>query len=58
MMINLLIPLLFLLVPTFLFFICGQSLKNNNPEKAKIWYILAVVYFIIGFGVCSSMIKI
>ncbi len=45
-----------LLLPPILLFREGLSHRNIQPEKAKVWYILAVVYLIIGFGICGSIV--
>ena len=52
----LLIALLVLLLPVFLLFVLGNTAKaNNNKDRAKLFYILCVVYLIIGLGVCGSL---
>lgn len=55
-MIFLLIAFVLLLLPPMILFREGLSIRKTKPEKAKIWYILAVVYLIIGFGICGSII--
>lgn len=31
--------------------------KNNKPQKAKILFILAGIYFIIGGGICGAILN-
>jgi hypothetical protein len=36
--------------------IIGTNIRDRKPETAKILYILAAVYVIIGLGICGTMI--
>ncbi|HET6540630.1 MAG TPA: hypothetical protein VFG46_09110 [Chryseolinea sp.] len=42
--------------PPLVFFIIGLNKRNTNKESAKVFYILAVVYLVIGGGICASML--
>lgn len=55
-MIFLLIAFFILILPPIILVNEGLSHRKTKPDKAKIWYIIAVVYLIIGFGVCGSII--
>jgi hypothetical protein len=53
----LLIILLVLLLPVFFLFVLGNTAKaNNNKDRAKVFYILCVVYLIVGLGICGSLL--
>lgn len=56
-MIFILIVLLVLFLPPILLICEGFFERKAKPNKAKIWFVLAVVYLIIGFGVCGSIIS-
>ena len=43
--------------PPVLFLSLGKQAKCNNKERAKIYYIIATVYLIVGLGVCGSIIS-
>ncbi|MFC4739808.1 hypothetical protein ACFO3U_07360 [Flavobacterium ponti] len=51
-----LIPLCVFILPTIFLFREGFSHRKSKPDKAKVWYILAALYLIIGFGICGSII--
>lgn len=54
---GLIILILFIMFgPPVILTIVGFSIKKNNRSTAKILFILAAVYLIIGLGVCGSMI--
>lgn len=42
--------------PPTLFLIIGISKKNDKPKLAKIFFILAAVYVIVGGGLCASIL--
>jgi len=50
--------IIFLMVgPSIIFAILGiNNSKTGDKEKAKIFYILAVVYLLISFGTCGYLI--
>ncbi len=51
-----LITFLVLLLPVLFLFVLGNTAKaNNNKDRAKLFYILCVVYLIIGLGICGSL---
>lgn len=53
----LLITLLVLILPVFFLFVLGNTAKaNNNKDRAKLFYILGVVYLIVGLGVCGTLL--
>jgi uncharacterized membrane protein YqhA len=47
--------LVIILLPPFLLFIRGLKIKKTNPDRAKILFIIAIVYLIIGFGICARL---
>lgn len=44
-------------IPAILLLISGFYYKKTKPDHAKILFILAGVYFIIGGGICGAMLK-
>lgn len=52
------IILIILFVPTLILYAIGNTFKVNNNEKAKVFYVLAVLYLIIGLGICGSIINL
>jgi len=48
--------ILIMLVPAIILFIIGIILtRKKNKKAAKVFYILGVVYLVISFGTCGSM---
>ena len=43
-------------IPAFIFLSFGLTKLKTKPEEAKKWLILAGIYFIIGGGICGSML--
>ncbi|MGO4771452.1 hypothetical protein ACEN2I_07290 [Flavobacterium sp. W22_SRS_FK3] len=43
--------------PPILFAIIGLSIKKGNPKAAKVLFVLAVVYLIVGLGICGGLIS-
>lgn len=41
--------------PPLILGLIGRSYRRSNPKTAKIFYIIAVVYLVIGLGICGSM---
>ncbi len=55
--INLIFSFLALwLIPPLIIVIIGIAQPDEKRERAKILYALALIYFLIGGGVCFSMI--
>lgn len=52
----LIIILLVLLGPPIIFMVLGKNSKQNK-KRAKIFYILGVVYLIIGLGSCGILLS-
>ncbi|WGH74321.1 hypothetical protein P8625_09350 [Tenacibaculum tangerinum] len=48
--------LLIMFGPPVILAIIGAAIKNKNKKASEIMYILAVVYLVIGLGVCGSMV--
>ncbi|UZR99278.1 hypothetical protein [Chondrinema litorale] len=40
--------------PAILLLIIGFALKKSKPKAAKVLFIIAGIYFVIGAGVCGS----
>lgn len=45
-----------LIGPPIVFLIIGGTLLRKNRDRAKIFFILAVVYLIVAGGICYSML--
>ena len=41
--------------PIFIAFI-GLVIKKNDPKAAKIFFILAALYLLVGLGICGSLV--
>lgn len=41
--------------PPLLFLIIGMVKRNTNKEMAKLFFILAAAWLMIGGGICASM---
>lgn len=41
--------------PSLLLLIIGLAIRKNKSKTAKVLFILAVLYLIISFGICGSM---
>lgn len=56
--IGLLILFLFLITfgPPVLLFIIALVKRNRNRDSAKVLFILAAVWLIVGGGICASML--
>ena len=46
---------LIMIGPPALFSIIGLAVRKINPKASKVMFILAVVYLLIGLGICGSM---
>ena len=44
-------------VPAFIMLGFGIALRTTNPNRSKILLILAGIYFVIGAGICGSMLS-
>ncbi len=42
--------------PPIAFFIYGFYKRKTDPQRAKMFYILGVVYLVVGGGICYSLI--
>ena len=49
------ILVLIMIGPPILLTIIGLSINKNQPKAAKVLYILASVYLLIGLGICGSL---
>lgn len=49
------ILVLIMIGPPILLTIIGLVINKNQPKAAKVLYILASVYLLIGLGICGSM---
>lgn len=43
-------------IPAFIMLIIGLSIRKRKPETAKILFIITAAYFVIGGGICGSML--
>lgn len=41
--------------PPIVLTIIGLTLQKSTPKGAKVFYILAALYLLIGLGICGSM---
>jgi hypothetical protein len=53
-----LIILTVLLSPAIIMVVIGASLKKKKPKMAKVLFILATVYVIIGLGFCGNLLSV
>ena len=49
------ILVLIMIGPPILLTIIGLVINKNHPKAAKVLYILASVYLLIGLGICGSL---
>lgn len=49
------ILVLIMIGPPILLTIIGLLINKNQPKSAKVLYILASVYLLIGLGICGSL---
>ena len=49
------ILVLIMIGPPILLTIIGLVINKNQPKSAKVLYILASVYLLIGLGICGSL---
>lgn len=49
------ILVLIMIGPPILLALIGLVINKNQPKAAKVLYILASVYLLIGLGICGSM---
>jgi hypothetical protein len=55
---GLIIILVLIMVgPPILLTIIGFAVKKNNPKAAKVLFILAALYLLIGLGICGSLMR-
>lgn len=43
--------------PPIIFLVLGLKVKDKDKKQAKIFYIISVVYLIIGLGVCANALN-
>jgi hypothetical protein len=48
---------LIMLGPPVLLTITGLAVRSNNPKTAKVLFILAVLYLIVGLGICGGLLN-
>lgn len=48
---------LIMLGPPVLLTIIGLAVRSNNPKTAKVLFILAVLYLIVGLGICGGLLN-
>lgn len=41
--------------PPIVLTLIGFGVKKNNPRAAKVLFILAAVYLLVGLGICGSL---
>lgn len=46
-----------LLGPPTALILAGLAWRKDKPERAKVFYILAVVYLVISGGICATMLN-
>lgn len=49
--------LMFVVGPALLLTIIGLVIRKNNKKAAKVLFIIAAVYFVIGAGFCGTMLS-
>ena len=45
-------------LPAFILIIVGRNLRAKKPNTAKVLFIIAGVYFMIGAGICGNLLSI
>lgn len=48
--------ILIMLGPPVLLSIIGFAIKKDKPTTAKVFFILAALYLLIGLGICGSLL--
>jgi hypothetical protein len=43
--------------PPIILTIIGLAVRGNNPKTAKVLFILAVLYLIVGLGICGGLLN-
>ena len=51
------IMILIMIGPPILIAFIGFEIKENNPKTAKILFILAALYLLVGLGICGSLVS-
>ena len=46
-----------MVVPPIILTIIGFAVRSNNPKTAKVLFILAVLYLIVGLGICGGLLN-
>ena len=41
--------------PPIILTLIGFGVKKNNPNAAKVLFILAAIYLLVGLGICGSL---
>ncbi|GEL10425.1 hypothetical protein SAMN05192550_0536 [Flavobacterium glycines] len=50
------IMIMIMVVPPILLSIIGFAMKKDKPRTAKVFFILAALYLLIGLGICGSIL--
>nr|WP_309757919.1 hypothetical protein [Flavobacterium sp.] len=51
------ILIMIMVVPPIILTIIGFAVRSNNPKTAKVLFILAVLYLIVGLGICGGLLN-
>ncbi|MFV8331628.1 hypothetical protein ACNQGB_09650 [Flavobacterium sp. XS1P32] len=51
------ILIMIMVVPPVILTIIGFAVRSNNPKTAKVLFILAVLYLIVGLGICGGLLN-
>jgi len=51
------ILIMIMVVPPIILTIIGFAVRINNPKTAKVLFILAVLYLIVGLGICGGLLN-
>lgn len=43
-------------IPAIIMILVGYSIRQNKPKTAKILFIIATAYIIIGLGICGTLL--
>jgi hypothetical protein len=51
------ILIMIMVAPPIVLTIIGFAIRSNSPKSAKVLFILAVLYLIVGLGICGGLLN-
>lgn len=55
---TLILVTLVLHLPAIILVVIGASIRKTKPNSAKILYLIALTYTVIGLGICSKLLHV